>query len=1228
MLYLPSPHFNKNSIFKEEFYNFLKIFNLCSPVPLTVLNLKGISISPSFCLNNFCEAISYKKKCFIEHQKSFQKVLKTRKNYRFKCFLGLENIYFPIIKGETFLIGFLGQFLANSSTPSNYLSSISSLPNSKQLTQLYYKNPVLLEEKFKEYIKELQILIPNFIRLDHLEKKEFINYNLLKEIPLLNEGAYSISELLKIILKKIIQFTKIENAAITLINPQGFKAFECSSILKSLKGIEKFKFILKDEVSRIVASTGEPLISSDISKDSRLVKKSTKKMYLKSLLSLPLKIGEKVNGVLHLFTVKNIHHFLPEEVDFTASLAYEIALIIERLKLAKETENKNQELEKFKNEVYSYFIQIGKALTSALNLDQLLNLILDLSLNLTKSTDGSLYLIKDNNIITRVFRGLDLNEEQIQPGNNLERSNNSDGFYKKINSYLGIPLVIKDKVKGILNIYDRKHRQFNDFEVDLLYVFASQSALAIENLQFFELEQHKAKEAIMLYKSARAIGQNLNFNEVIKLSLEQLIKLTEIDRALILILDEKTNEFTVKNTFGLSSDQKEFFSYFRLPLTHIEGEIWDTLKAGKPLAFSSVPPDCSPFEKLFNILPTSSCLIIPIIFKEDLNMIIYLDSSKGAHYFTSSQIRMSMTLAIQISVALQRAKLVAQLEENFNQLKALYQISTNLTGTLNLPKVFNLIVDKTVKLIHTSACSLLIWDDFKKQFEIKTSQGVSPNLLEYNLQNQIAKAAVLKKRPAIFYLSRNERSITEQAANLQERKSILSVPLIFKKDIIGIINCFAEEGYQFKPQEIRLLRNFANQAVVSLENAKLYKVIKDKVKELATLFEVGKALTSSLELEEVLDKITLNIMKVMKADACSIMLIDETKEELSIKSSKGLGKHHYNQKIKIGEGVAGIAIKTERPMILLDLKEDEFSYKFPKSVKKDNLKTILSVPLKAKEEILGLLNIYLKEIYYYSQNEINLLTTLANQSAMAIENAKLYQEQLSFTQIIRSSFIPSKLPKISGIELGYKYIPTAEFSGDYYDLIPLDKKHFAIVIADVSGRGTQAAIYTARGKYMLKSLAYTEFPPSEVLRLVNNLIYPETEAGKFISLFYGIIDLEKKEIIYSLAGHEPPILYRNKVKKVEFLNADGILIGIEQNIKFEERKISFSSGDLLILYTDGITEARSRSGEIFGLERLLEIIEKYNDINPLDLTNKIHTLVQKFTRRNLRDDFTLLIIKF
>lgn len=853
--------------------------------------------------------------------------------------------------------------------------------------------------------------------------------------------------------------------------------------------------------------------------------------------------------------------------------------------------------------------QVGSALATALNLEDLLRLILDVSTKLTRAQGGTIVLIEGQKMGDQF--------STLSPEN-----------CKNCNSHLFLPISRHDRVKATLQLSFKDKNPLSEDCLHKLEVFHAQAAMAIENAQIFEWEQQRAREATALYQAARTIEESQELDDVLEKSTEVLARIAEVDRCLILLKDSHRSFLSVVAATGISADQDVFFSEFKLHLTDLSSRVRERLNKGKPLLFQTSPPELSGLEKFCSLLPTTSCLMVPLRTQEKLLGVIYLDSSRGAHRFPPSTVRRIMTLSLQVANAIHRASLIQQLQENLGPLKALYQVSTAITGTLSLPKVIRLIVDQAVELLEHSACALLVLDEIGESFRLETSDGMPEVLNDPSLQARLAKIAVERKRAYSHYLDRTDvdPSVLEILKPTQFG-GLLSVPLIARKKMNGVLNCFVPPQIRFRQQEIRLLKGFANQAAVAVENARLHGMIRFKMGELGTLFEVSKAVTSTLRLDRVLGEIIRHVRDILRADACSLMLLEG--QNLILKAAEGFDPLRHSKPIPVGRGVAGLAAKTGQPMVLFDQQEGAVA-KFPARIREEGLKTILSVPIKTRGRTIGLVNVYHQEITEHTPAQLSLLSALGSQAAVAIENARLYADKERTTELLRGALIPKERLDFPGLNVGHRFIPSMDLSGDYYDLIPLGDKRCGLVIADVSGKGPEAAIQTVRAKHVIKSYAVAGHGPAQILKMLNEHVSTaDSGMSRQVTVFYAEADLEARTLKFASAGHEPPLFRASAASQdIQMLTADGIMIGALPDANFEEKCIDLPSGSWLVLYTDGITEARSPSGEFFGLDRVLDILAEHEGNSAQRLVNRIYTKVRKFTREKITDDFSLLAVGF
>ena len=846
-------------------------------------------------------------------------------------------------------------------------------------------------------------------------------------------------------------------------------------------------------------------------------------------------------------------------------------------------------------------VQLGSALAGAHQLDQLLQMVLQTYLRVSQARGGSIQLIEGGWETATCNQGCETSRS------------------------LTIALLRHQQVKALVTLFFEPGDILLESRLNLLFALAKQAALAIDNMLNHEREQEQAREAQILYNAARSIDEGTDLEEVLEQSAAALARVAEVRRCLILLRDQQRTYFSVVAATGLSADQEEFFAAFRLTLSQFPEHMRKLLTEGESLSSGDFDLRESALGRLCALMPGAGFLLVPLLVKDRVIGLIYLDDPRGDAQISEAARRMILTLSFQVGNAIQRATLLNQLQENLGPLRALYQVSTAITGTLSLNKVVKLIVEQAVELLDHSACALLVLDEMGEGFRLETSVGLSDELLEPALQARMARVAVERKKATALYLEKDPEALEfEGVLKRASFGGLLTVPLVARKKMVGVLNCFVAPSMRFRQQEIRFLRGFANQAAIAVENARLHGLVRFKMGELGTLFEVSKAITSTLQLDRVLEEIVRHVRDILRADACSLMLLEAN--YLVMKTSEGLVKSQNYKPIPLGVGVAGTAAKTGQPTVVLD-QEDGHASEFPTKVREQGLKTILCVPVETRGRVIGLVNVYFRELMTHTPAQVNLLIALGSQAAVAIENARLYAEKQRVTELLHTALIPKEKLGFPGVQVGHRFIPSMDLSGDYYDLIPLDNERFFLVIADVSGKGPDAAIQALQAKHILGSYALAGYGPAASLRMLNHQI-AQHSSSKQITVFCAQADMTRRLLRFACAGHEQPLFIRPGVTEPELLKAEGILIGAIDDYEYPEQTVDLEAGSLVLLYTDGITEARTPQGEFFGLSRIMQAMVAHGDGHPTKLVNGLYNKVRKFTRENITDDFSLLAVRF
>ncbi len=297
----------------------------------------------------------------------------------------------------------------------------------------------------------------------------------------------------------------------------------------------------------------------------------------------------------------------------------------------------------------------------------------------------------------------------------------------------------------------------------------------------------------------------------------------------------------------------------------------------------------------------------------------------------------------------------------------------------------------------------------------------------------------------------------------------------------------------------------------------------------------------------------------------------------------------------------------------------------------------LLVPMLAQDHLVGVFALPAKRGGDdYQIQDLELLTMVSGQVALQMENSRLYEqelkkqkleEQLSLARSIQSRLLPGRIPDVSGVDLAATNITSAEVSGDYYDTIPMPDGRLAIIISDVSGKGVPASLLASSLQASLRAHCVGSDSPAQILTRVNLYLHESTDPSHFATLFLAVYDPVERSLNYCSGGHNPPILRRSD-GRIELLEKGGMPIGAFDFSTYEEEKILFDDGDMLFLYTDGLTESLSPEGEEFGTERVEQLLDTYHELEATDLLTSMHDQLRSFLHRDQADDdVTLMVLK-
>ena len=561
----------------------------------------------------------------------------------------------------------------------------------------------------------------------------------------------------------------------------------------------------------------------------------------------------------------------------------------------------------------------------------------------------------------------------------------------------------------------------------------------------------------------------------------------------------------------------------------------------------------------------------------------------------------------------------------------LIKASKRLNSTLDFEELLSLTVSLTTELMGVEACSLLLLDKRGEElsFHIHFNQRVREKETVRWGEGIAGWVAREGKGRIINHPEEDPLFLPEKEGKLSH--PVLFVPLWGRERVIGVLEAIRPLGDRsFTEEDLALFSAFAEQVGIAVENSRLYNQARREVLEKSTLYEIGKKISSSLDLNEVLDSIIDSLRKVVDYDAAGIYLIDPVDQHIKRETTRGYPPAmEAKVRLKVGEGVMGWVAKTGKGEIVPDVSQDSRYV-----MAKEDTKSEIAAPLISEGKVIGVFNLESEKLNAYDEDDLLLLTTFASQAAVAVENALLHEEvtkkrlldkDLALARQIQRTFLPKFRPRIPGFDISGINLPSQEVGGDYYDFVRITDEQWGLVVGDVSGKGISASLIMASFRASLIAEIRNNYSIGEILKKVNNLLYESTEEDKFVSAIYGVLDTVKRVFTYANAGHNPPILLKRE-DRVEYLDRGGIVLGWLYNSTYQEERVRLDSGDVLVMYTDGVTEAANQQGEEFGMERLLDVVKGNLDLTARALRVKIVEEVRRFAPFQ-GDDLTIVVVK-
>ncbi len=529
----------------------------------------------------------------------------------------------------------------------------------------------------------------------------------------------------------------------------------------------------------------------------------------------------------------------------------------------------------------------------------------------------------------------------------------------------------------------------------------------------------------------------------------------------------------------------------------------------------------------------------------------------------------------------------------------LLDVADVLATSLDLDTTVRRVAEVVRKVIDYEIFAIMLLNEKTQELRFRFQVGYPPEFAERSRikvgEGVTGQAAQLRQAVLIDDVTKDPRYI-EAVPNV---RSELAIPLITKNRVIGVIDIEAREPGYFTEEHVNVLTLVASRMAAGIENAQLYTRTTKQARILLLLNEIARELTSILNLDELLGRIAELVRRLIDYQMFSILLLDSSGEKLQHRFSLRFNENiHLKHDVPLGRGLVGAAAESKQAVLVPDVcKDSRYVEANPET------RSELAVPLVYKGKVIGVLDLEHTRRGFFTEEHQRTMTTLAAQIAIAIENARLYEEierqerrlerDLALARELQGRLLPQTSPKLAHLDVAAKFVPARAIGGDLYDFIPYSMSRLGIAIGDVSGKGAPAAIYAALVSGIIRSHAPIEPGSAEMLSAVNLSLAERRIEAQFVSIIYAVWDDEHRTLTVANSGLPRPIFVHGG--KNEVIEATGLPLGLFDEAEYDEFKFKMKPGDMFVFFSDGILDARNRKGEMFGRGPVEKIVAECAD---------------------------------
>ena len=561
----------------------------------------------------------------------------------------------------------------------------------------------------------------------------------------------------------------------------------------------------------------------------------------------------------------------------------------------------------------------------------------------------------------------------------------------------------------------------------------------------------------------------------------------------------------------------------------------------------------------------------------------------------------------------------------------LMQLADALNTTLDLETLLKRTAELVQAVIPYRIFAILLVNDRTREMRVRFQIGHTKQVerLHIPMGRGVVGQVALTRQPVLL----NDVTAAESYVEVNPGvRSELAVPLIAKNRLIGVLDIESEQTGYFRPEHLRLLTLTASRIAQAIENARLYARVSRQAQTLTVLNEISAELTSILELDPLLERVGQLLRRLIDYQMFSILLLDEKGETLITRYAWRFGSAHAPMRsVPITSGLVGVAVREWRMVNVPDVLQDARYVAMNPETRSE-----LIVPLFHKGRIIGVLDLEHTRVGFFNEEHERVLTTLAAQVAIAIENARLYQavrtqeaqleRDISMAREVQLRLLPAAAPEMANAEMAVRFLPARTIGGDLYDFVDYGPGRMAIVLGDVSGKAAPAALFAALMSGIMHSAAQQRPEPAQMLAQLNAALQERMLDSQYVTMLFALWNDENRTLQVANSGAVQPIFCRS-CDPVS-VRVEGFPLGMFPNVIYDELTVATQPEDVIVFISDGILDAENAEGEMYGQERLAGLLCNRREQAAQEIADAVLADVSRLQGEHDRfDDETIIVLK-